>query len=533
MKTARSLHQLRIGIDPLHPLVREMLVQKGGQRISILGPVGGGSAFCRFLPGAVRLPLRIPCQRQGGDGHIEDHEHNQAVAQNLPRPHRQLLNQPRQPGIDGLQPAHGGNAPEEAIQQIDAPAQVEGESAVVPKYGSEGKLREYAADILVYTSQQGACHENKAVAFIAVAVQEKSQQCAAQSPYDAERPVDHAAAAHEHPGGQEAEDSLRQIPQERPDEEQRRQLIEAAPFREHRVLRLGPLRFRPDVRRDVLRIDGGEGALHPLLHPGGEAVLQEPGGLLHALGELGQALRCDLHAQDRHGGGDEIRRQKPCGSPLHHQSHRPGDAPQQTAQHRVQEAHGGHGQQPPQQGIPEADIAAQIVLDFRIIPQFPAENLLHEHARGVFHHRGQQQSAQEEEEQIVRKLRQKHREHHSAEAVYGTVGAVHEATVHELPAVERGEAHLHAPAREGVDEKQPDQICQNVCHINPLPLCIFFRITYHSIPCRHRNGNPVKRHSRRGKTRFPIRGLYGTIRGLEDAGNATHGLTGQERQGRI
>lgn len=443
-----------------------MLVQKGGQRIFILGPVGGGSAFCRFLPGTVRLPLRIPCQRQGGDGHIQDHEHNQAVAQNLPRPHRQPLYQIRQLRIDHLQPHHSRNPPEKAIKQVDAPAQVEGEAAVVPKYRAEDQLREHAADILVSAPQQRARQEDMPVAPVPIAVEEQGQQRAAQAPDDAERPVHHAAAAHEHPGGQEAEDSLRQIPQERPDEEQRRQLIEAAPFREHRVPRLGPLRFRPDVRRDVLRIDGGEGALHPLLHPGGEAVFQEPGGLLHALGELGQALRCDLHAQDCHGGGDEIRCQKPCRSPLRHQSHRPGDAPQQTAQHRVQEAHGGHGQQPPQQGIPEADIAAQIVLDFRIIPQFPAENLLHEHARGVFHHRGQQQSAQEEEERIVRKLRQKHREHHSAEAVYGTVGAVHEATVHELPAVERGEAHLHAPAREGVDEKQPDQICQNVCHIS-------------------------------------------------------------------
>ena len=67
--------------------------------------------------------------------------------------------------------------------------------------------------------------------------------------------------------------------------------------------------------------------------------------------------------------------------------------------------------------------------------------------------RRQQQPAQEEEEQIVRKLRQKHREHHSAEAVYGTVGAVHEAPVHELPAADGRIAHLQAPAREGVDEK--------------------------------------------------------------------------------
>ena len=123
------------------------------------------------------------------------------------------------------------------------------------------------------------------VAFVAVAVQKESQERTAQAPYDTERPIYHAAAAHEHSRGQEAEDSLRYVPQKRTDKEQRRQLVEAAPLGKDCWFCSGLFRFCPDICRNILGIDGGKGTLHTFLYANGKPVLKEPGGLPHALGK--------------------------------------------------------------------------------------------------------------------------------------------------------------------------------------------------------------------------------------------------------
>ena len=396
------------------------------------------------------MALRVPGQRQRRDNHIEYHKDNQTVAQHLPRPHRQLLNQPRQPGIDGLQPDHGGNAPEEAIQQIDAPAQVECEPAVVPEYRTERQFCKHAADIFISAAQQSARQEDIPVALVAVAVQEQGQKRAAKPPHDAEGPVDHAAAAHEHPCGQQAEYGLRDVPQKSADEKQRYQLIETAPRRENRRLRLG---FFPKVLCDDLPVNGREGFLHTPLHPNSEPVLQQPGSLLHPLGQRRQPPGRHLHAQDGHGSSDEVHSQQPRRAPLQNQGHRAGYPAQQLAQHRIGEKHGPQRQQAPQQGISQAHISAQVVPDIGIIPQLFMEYLLHQHSRSVFQHTGQQHSAQEQEEGPVRQLRQEHREQHGAEPIDRAHRAVHESPVHELPAAERGKTYLHAPAQERIDEK--------------------------------------------------------------------------------
>ena len=61
---------------------------------------------------------------------------------------------------------------------------------------------------------------------------------------------------------------------------------------------------------DRIPVYGGEGLCHTLLHAQGEFVFQEPGGLLHALGQLGQVPCGDFQAQDGHGGKGEIQAQQ-------------------------------------------------------------------------------------------------------------------------------------------------------------------------------------------------------------------------------
>lgn len=252
-------HQNRIRINSLHSLVVKMAVQKIIQR--------GG------LRGGIGMALGISGKRQRGDGHIEQHEYNEYIHQDGSEALRKLFDPSGQHRIDRLQPYHGSNAPEEAIEQVDASTQVEGEAAVVPEYRAENQLGKHAADIFICAPKQCACKKDVPVALIAVAVQKQSQQGTAQPPDNAEGTVHHAAAAHEDAHGQQAENGLGEVSQKGADEKKRSQLVKTAALRKDSAVFAGAL--FPKAVFQVFRGDSRKGSDHTPLYEGGQLVFQK------------------------------------------------------------------------------------------------------------------------------------------------------------------------------------------------------------------------------------------------------------------
>lgn len=67
------------------------------------------------------LPLGVPGQGQGGERRVAHHEHHQHPGTDAADFGRNPLNQAGEFGVDALEPHHRRDAPEETVEQVDAP----------------------------------------------------------------------------------------------------------------------------------------------------------------------------------------------------------------------------------------------------------------------------------------------------------------------------------------------------------------------------------------------------------------------------
>ena len=209
-----SASHLGIGVDALHHVVTVV-----GVHVLFPGRVGGLSGG----PGAVA------CQGQAADRHIDGHEGDEQPDHRFPGARWNLGDPAGQDGVEPPEPGHRGEAPEEAVQQVDAPAQVEGNSAVVPEHGAEHQLGKDAAQVLIQAAQQGARHKEKGGRAVPVFVEEQGGGGQGQAPHDAEGAPHHAAAAHPPAHFEAAEDGFGQITGHSADKEQEQDAVKAGP----------------------------------------------------------------------------------------------------------------------------------------------------------------------------------------------------------------------------------------------------------------------------------------------------------------
>ena len=182
------------------------------------------------------LSLRITTERHRRDQDVPRHQNDQNPRQHRTDLLRNLLNPMRQEGIRPFQPEHRDDPPEEAVQQIDPAAQIEGNLAVIPEYRPEHILREHAAHIFISAAHDRPVQENKAVVSIPVPIQKRGQKGARKTPDNAKRSVDHAASAHPRPQREPAEYRFHDIAEKRTNQKQPHLFVEAAALRKFRFL---------------------------------------------------------------------------------------------------------------------------------------------------------------------------------------------------------------------------------------------------------------------------------------------------------
>ena len=125
--------------------------------------------------------------------------------------HRDFFNPARNDRIEFFEPDDGGDSPEEAVQEVDAAAEVEGNVAVVPENFSEDDFGEHTAEVFVGTAEEGSECEQKAIGAVSVIIEEPGGEGDGEAPDDAERAPDKAAAAHPDTGSDAAEDGFYDI----------------------------------------------------------------------------------------------------------------------------------------------------------------------------------------------------------------------------------------------------------------------------------------------------------------------------------
>ena len=163
--------------------------------------------YCWLVVGT----LVVAGEGQGGDDDISDHEDDQYPSDDGSLFHGDFFDPLRKQRIQFFQPDYGGDSPEEAVQEVDATAEVEGDIAVVPENFSEDDFGEDAAEVFVGAAEEGSESEQKAVGAVSVIIEEPGGEGDGEAPDDAERAPDKAAATHPDAGGDAAEDGFYDI----------------------------------------------------------------------------------------------------------------------------------------------------------------------------------------------------------------------------------------------------------------------------------------------------------------------------------
>ena len=146
-----------LGVDLIHPVIAVVLVEID------LDAVGRRYAVQAVI---------VPHKRGGADGNVRRHKDAQCPGQHSAAAGRQLLDAGGDRREQHLEPGNRRKAPEEAVQQVDAPAQVERDRAVVPEHRTENDLGENTAQVLIRTAQQRAHDEQPAGGLVLVAVEQ-------------------------------------------------------------------------------------------------------------------------------------------------------------------------------------------------------------------------------------------------------------------------------------------------------------------------------------------------------------------------
>ena len=161
-----------LGVDLIHPVIAVVPVEID------LDAVGRRYAVQAVI---------VPHKRGGADGNVRRHKDAQCPGQHSAAAGRQLLDAGGDRREQHLEPGNRRKAPEEAVQQVDAPAQVERDRAVVPEHRTENDLGENAAQVLIRTAQQRAHDEQPAGGLVLVAIEQLGDHGDGQAPHDGER----------------------------------------------------------------------------------------------------------------------------------------------------------------------------------------------------------------------------------------------------------------------------------------------------------------------------------------------------------
>ena len=360
-------------------------------------------------------------QRQRTGHKVHGHEHGQQSGHPGADPALDRLHPLCHQRVAIADPGHGRNAPEEAVQQVDAPAQIELEAAVIPEHGAEQQLCHSAAHILIRTAQDHTEPEDAALALLFAAPQQDGGQHQRQPPHHAERAPHQAGTAHPDPGGDAAEDGLHHISEESPDDKEPEQVGKGELlFGTGGGLRTGRSRVCP---------------LDPLFHAGGN-FLPQP---LRAPAQLPIQLLKPWVAvcipADHHHGRDLVKDGQRHADPYHSVEQQRRQVAAEPEQQVVAPADCRHAQQTPQQGVLQADIAVQIELFIGVVPPAAVVDPFQQFGGQPLHHRGIDHAAEEQCRQAGALVVQADGDEHPCRAVHKAEGAGSHAAVGEPAAL--------------------------------------------------------------------------------------------------
>ena len=454
-----SGEQFCVRIYPLDPLVREPAVQE--RRDRRLGR--------EIRPGA----LHIPAERQGGDRHVAGHESRHDPGQDLPYLHGAAVYLRRQERIDPLDPHHRDDAPEETVEQVDPPTQVEGDVAVVPKDGSEHELGEHGAGVLIRAAQDRAESEEETVPPVPIGVEQHSEDHGSASPYDREGPVDQAAPAHPDPHRDPAEDGLDQVAQQGGEKEDPGQLVQPAALGGSPAGCLGVLLdrrlfFLLPLQPQMFPLQAGIGPRHAPLDRSCDCVVQGAGDAFPPPGDLIGLLDAPAELYQGRGGAEEVDDEQYQDHQQDRVAHPLGEPVCEGGQQRIAYIHTEEGQQAPDDGIFQTDIAVEIPRFLGIIPPLLPEDALQQSACDQLHGGGQYHASQEQEEGRAAQFGQEDREQDGGYPVCGGEGGVEESAVDQAALPGGRQRGLQQPAQERVYQKEPGKLINCVLHKNSL-----------------------------------------------------------------
>ena len=136
-----SARHFCVRIDFFHPAVRKTFINE------LLYGV-----CCWLVVGT----LVVAGEGQGGDEDVGEHEDDQYPGDDGALFQGDFFDPFGEQGVEFFQPYDGGDSPEEAVQEVDAAAEVEGNVAVVPENFSEDDFGENAAEVFVGTAEEGS-----------------------------------------------------------------------------------------------------------------------------------------------------------------------------------------------------------------------------------------------------------------------------------------------------------------------------------------------------------------------------------------
>ena len=359
-------------------------------------------------------------------------------------------------------PHHRRNAPEKAVQQVDAPAQIELELAVIPEHGTEQQLCNSAAHIFIYAAQHCAKGKKIAVAFILILPQQHGSHGQRQPPHHAERPPHQTGTAHPHPGGQAAEHGLHHVAQKRPDDKQPQQVCRAEevgfPLLHCRGLLPGGFRV---------------GALDTLFHIHGNAAAQGVGARLQFLVQLFQhrVLRRIPPHQNRR--AQLVQRRDAQRSPHQRMQQPVRHKGAQTQQQPVAPKHGHHAQRAPQHRVLQADVAIQVELFIGVIPPFAIVQPLQQLCREPLHHGSRKHTGHKQHHRLCAHICKAYCHQDGRGAIHKAERPRRHAAVCKPLAPEGSHNGLPYPPKEGIDQIQHAQRVEIQCHRAFLAFCFY------------------------------------------------------------
>lgn len=282
----------------------------------------------------------------------------------------------------------------------------------------------------------------------------------AKSPDNAEGSPDETASAHPDAGRGTAEQRLHNVADERADDEQQRQLVEAASFGED--IRL-PLDSAFRMTDGICVLDTG---FKMVVQKQPEPVRERADTAVDR-NEARQLMRSVVQNQIR---PHRIDDQQPEGSPKHDVEEAGGHQMDGKQRQPVDVPDCKHAQDAPQHRILRADVAVEVPALVRVVPPLAPPDELEQMPGQPFRHRRHNHAAEEHEEQPVLQLIEKHGHEDAGEAVDRTERPGQKAAVDHAPLPDGSDRRFHDPAQKRVEQEQLRVVIKRIVHSISFPL---------------------------------------------------------------